>query len=175
MTIKSVRPVFAGRVIAVNVETVTLPNGATVEFEIIHHPGGAAVAAVDARGEICLLRQYRHALGRWLWELPAGKLDGGEDPLVCAHRELEEETGLVASAWQPLGGVVSSPGVFTEVVHLFLATGLEQRRAQPEAGEVFEIVWLGLDEAAGKALAGEIDDGKTIAGILRARARLAPT
>jgi 8-oxo-dGTP pyrophosphatase MutT (NUDIX family) len=175
MTIQAVRPVFAGRVIEVAVETVTLPNGATIDLEIIRHPGGAAVVAVNARGEICLLRQYRHALGRWLWELPAGKLDGGEDPLHAARRELEEETGVVASTWEPLGGVVSSPGVFTEVVHVYLATGLEERRAQPESGEVFEIVWLPLGEAAARAISGEIDDGKTIAGILRARARLAST
>lgn len=174
MTIKAVRPVFKGRVIEVNVETVTLPNGATIDLEIIRHPGGAAVAAVNVRAEICLLRQYRHALGRWLWELPAGKLDGGEDPFVAARRELEEETGLVAAKWESMGGVVSSPGVFTEVVHLYLATGLDQRNAQPEAGEVFEIVWLALDDAAAKAIAGEIEDGKTVAGILRARARLVP-
>lgn len=175
MTIKAVRPGFTGRVIEVNVETVTLPNGVTIDLEIIRHPGGAAVAAVNARGEICLLRQYRHAVGGWLWELPAGKLDAGEDPLLAARRELEEETGLVASRWEPLGGVVSSPGVFTEIVHLYLATGLEQRRASPEAGEVFEIAWLPLEEAAQQALAGTIDDGKTIAGICRARARLART
>lgn len=173
MTVKSVRPGFAGRVIQVNVETVTLPNGATVDLEIIRHPGGAAVAAVNARHEICLLRQYRHAMGRWLWELPAGKLDGGEDPFIAARRELEEETGLVATHWQSLGGVVSSPGVFTEIVYLYLATGLEQRRANPEVGEVFEVAWLPLEEAARRALAGDIDDGKTIAGIWRAQARLA--
>lgn len=173
MTVKAVRPVFAGRVIAVNVETVTLPNDVTVDLEIIRHPGGAAVAAINSHHEICLLHQYRHAIGRWLWELPAGKLDGGEDALVCARRELEEETGLVAAQWRPMGGVVSSPGVFTEIVHLYLATGLEQRRPQPEAGEVFEIAWMPLEQAARRAVAGEIDDGKTIAGIWRAQALLA--
>lgn len=172
MTVRKVRPVFAGRVITVNVETVTLPDGATVDLEIIRHPGGAAAVAINERSEICLLRQYRHALGRWLWELPAGKLDGGEDPLVCARRELEEEAGLVAADWQSLGGVVSSPGVFTEVVHLYLATKLTRGSARPETGEVFEVKWLPLVQAAGLALSGEIDDGKTVAGIVRARARL---
>ncbi len=173
MTVKSVRPVFRGRVIEVNVETVTLPDGATVDLEIIRHPGGAAAAAVNEHGEICLLRQYRHAIGRWLWELPAGKLDGGEDPLECARRELEEEAGVMAQRWQPLGGVVSSPGVFTEIVHLYLATGLSAGAARPEAGEVFEVVWLPLPEAARRAAAGEIDDGKTIVGIWRAQTLLA--
>jgi 8-oxo-dGTP pyrophosphatase MutT (NUDIX family) len=172
MTLRKSRGVFTGRVIDVSVDTVTLPDGATVDLEIIRHPGGAAAAAVNERNEICLLRQYRHALGRWLWELPAGKLDGGEPPLVCARRELEEETGLTASEWRPLGGVVSSPGVFTEVVHLFLATGLSSGSARPETGEVFEIAWLPLQEAARRALAGEIDDGKTVAGIWRAQAHL---
>jgi 8-oxo-dGTP pyrophosphatase MutT (NUDIX family) len=175
MSVKAVRPGFTGRVINVNVETVTLPNGATVDLEIIRHPGGAAVAAINERGEICLLRQYRHAVERWLLELPAGKIDHGDDPFVTARRELEEETGLVAAEWQPLGGVISSPGVFTEIVHLYLATGLEQRRARPEVGEVFQIVWMPLDEAARLAVRGEIDDGKTIAGIWRAQARLGPT
>lgn len=172
MTLRNSRAVFSGRVIDVSVDTVTLPDGATVDLEIIRHPGGAAAAAVNGRNEICLLRQYRHAIGRWLWELPAGKLDGGEQPLACARRELEEEAGVVAADWRPLGGVVSSPGVFTEIVHLFLATGLSSVAARPETGEVFEIVWLPLDEAARRAVAGEIDDGKTIAGIWRAQAQL---
>ena len=171
MTVNSVRPGFRGRIINVDVENVTLPNGAVVDFEIIRHPGGAAVVAINTADEICLLRQYRHAIGRWLWELPAGKLDGGEEPLVCARRELEEEAGVVASEWVALGGVVSSPGVFTEVVHLFLATALEQRHPQPERGEVFEVVWMPLAEAHRLALAGDIEDGKTVVGICRAHAR----
>lgn len=173
MTLKSVRPVFRGRVIEVNVETVTLPDGVTVDLEIIRHPGGAAAAAINERGELCLLRQYRHALGRWLWELPAGKLDGGEDPLGCARRELEEEAGVVAQHWRSLGGVVSSPGVFTEIVHLYMATGLSTGAARPESGEVFEVVWLPLAEAVRRASGGEIDDGKTVVGIFRALAHFA--
>src|SRR5688572_248015 len=168
MTVKFVRPGFRGRIISVDVETVTLPNGATAEMEVIRHPGGAAVAAINERGEICLLRQYRHALGRWLWELPAGKLDAAdEDPFVCARRELEEETGLVATHWQPLGGVISSPGVFTEIVHLYLATGLSQGQARPEEAEVFQVVWIPLTEALTRAQSGEIQDAKTLVGIWR--------
>jgi len=175
MTVTATRPGFRGKIITVDVETVTLPNGAVVDFEVIRHPGGAAVAAINEREEICLLRQYRHVLGRWLWELPAGKLDGGEEPQVCARRELEEEAGLVATQWVALGGVVSSPGVFTEVVHLFLATGLTQRRAQPESGELFEVAWKPLVEAERMILDGTVEDAKTIAGICRARARLTPS
>ncbi|MEW6330367.1 MAG: NUDIX hydrolase, partial [Pseudomonadota bacterium] len=116
--------VYRGKIIELFLEQVTLPNGATTEFEIVRHPGGAAVVALDAENRVCLLRQYRHAAGGWLWELPAGKLDAGEPPLAAAQRELQEEAGMQAGRWEPLGKIVSSPGVFTEVVYLFLAREL---------------------------------------------------
>jgi ADP-ribose pyrophosphatase len=166
------RRAFRGRVIAVDVERVELPNGSVAELEIIRHPGGAAAVAMNARGEVCLLRQYRHALDGWLWELPAGKLDGAEKPLVAAQRELAEEAGVRASRWKSLGSFVSSPGVFTEVVHLFLATGLTPVTAHPEAGEVFEIRWLALERALALAHAGKIIDGKTVVGLTRAAVQL---
>jgi 8-oxo-dGTP pyrophosphatase MutT (NUDIX family) len=171
MTIKQ-RTVFRGRVITVNVETVTLPNGVTEDLEIIHHPGGAAVVAVDAQERVCLLHQFRHAANGYLWELPGGKLDPGEPPLRTAQRELVEEAGVSALEWHPLGIVVSSPGVFTEVVHLFLARQLEQRTAAPEASEVFESRWVPLEEALARALDGDITDGKTVIGLCRAANRL---
>ena len=100
---ESIRNVFQGRVLTLNLERVRLPNGRVAELEIAHHPGGAAVVAVDADGRVCLLRQYRHAAGGWLTELPAGKLDGGEPPLACARRELGEEAGFIARRWDKLG------------------------------------------------------------------------
>jgi ADP-ribose pyrophosphatase len=163
---------FKGRVIEVNVERVELPNGSVADLEIIHHPGGAAVAAINDGGEICLLRQFRHAAQGWLWELPAGKIDNREPPLATAQRELEEEAGCVASRWESLGDVVSSPGVFTEVVHLFLATGLNAATARPEEHEVLEIHWKPLREAVRMAQAGEIRDGKSVVGVFRAAALL---
>lgn len=172
MTLKSRRTMFSGRVITVNVERVELPNGTTTDLEIIRHPGGAAAVAINAAGEVCLLRQYRHAAGGWLWELPAGKLDGAEEPLLAAQRELAEEVGVSAARWLSLGELTSSPGVLTEVVHLFLATGLEKRRARPEAEEVFETQWLPLERALALALSGEITDGKTVVGLVRAADRL---
>jgi len=171
MTIKQ-RTVFRGRVITVNVETVTLPNGVTADFEITHHPGGAAVVAIDAQDRVCLLHQFRHAAKGYLWELPAGKLDPGDTPLSTAQRELIEEAGVSALEWEPLGVVVSSPGVFTEVVHLFLARQLEERTAAPEASEVFESRWIPLQEALARALDGDITDGKTVIGLCRAANRL---
>ncbi|HEU4487230.1 MAG TPA: NUDIX hydrolase [Povalibacter sp.] len=163
---------FKGRVIEVNVERVELPNGSVADLEIIHHPGGAAVAAINDGGEICLLRQFRHAAQGWLWELPAGKIDNREPPLATAQRELEEEAGCVASRWESLGDVVSSPGVFTEVVHLFLATGLNAATARPEEHEVLEIHWKPLREAVRMAQAGEMRDGKSVVGVFRAVALL---
>jgi len=162
------RVIYTGKIIRLTVDTVELPNGSTAELEIMHHPGGAAVVALDAEGRICLLRQYRHAVGGWLWELPAGKLDNAEAPLLCAQRELEEEAGLRAADWQSLGKIVSSPGVFTEVIHLYLARTLTAVPTRMEEHEVIEVHWLPWAEALRMAQAGEIEDAKTLAGLLRA-------
>jgi ADP-ribose pyrophosphatase len=173
MSIEKLRNVFSGRVITVNLETVRLPNGHVAELEIIHHPGGAAAAAVDARGRVCLIRQYRHAAGGWIWELPAGKLEPREPPLETVKRELVEEAGFSARQWTPLGPYISSPGVFTEVVHLFLAEQLEPATLAREASEVIEVHWIDLEQACARALDGEYSDGKSALGLLRARAVLA--
>ena len=167
-----IRTVHAGRVLKLNLETVTLPNGRVAELEIAHHPGGAAVVAVDAEGRTCLLRQYRHAAGGWIQEIPAGKLDGGEPPLACAQRELAEEAGCTARRWDALGAFFSSPGVLTEVIHLFLARDLTPVPAAPEEHEVFEVEWVPLDEAARLAARGELRDAKTLIGLSWAAARL---
>jgi 8-oxo-dGTP pyrophosphatase MutT (NUDIX family) len=167
-----IRNVFTGRVLRLNLETVTLPNGSVAELEIAHHPGGAAVVAVDAAGRVCLLRQFRHAAGGWLTELPAGKLDGGEPPLACAQRELAEEAGVVARQWDKLGEVYSSPGVLTEVIHLFLARDLAASDARPEEHEVFEAEWIPVPEAVALAASGRLRDAKSVIGLLWANERL---
>ncbi len=172
MPLLSIKNVFRGRVIEVNVERVQLPNNAVADLEIIHHPGGAAVVAVNERREICLLHQFRHAANGWLWELPAGKIDNREPPLQTAQRELEEEAGVIAASWQSLGDIVSSPGVFTEVIHLFLATGLRGATAKPEEHEVLEIHWKPIAEVLQMALDGELRDAKSLVGIFRAVARV---
>jgi 8-oxo-dGTP pyrophosphatase MutT (NUDIX family) len=172
MSVENLRTVFRGRVITVNVETVRLPNGHVTDLEIIHHPGGAAIVAIDAARKVCLIRQYRHAVGGWVWELPAGKLEPDEPALETARRELIEESGTTAQSWQPLGIYVSSPGVFTEIVHLFLARGLNSAKMSHEAGEVIEVHWVPLEDACARALDGDINDGKTALGLLRARSAL---
>lgn len=173
MSIEKLRTVFSGRVITVNIETVRLPNGHVEDLEIIHHPGGAAAVAVDESRRVCLIRQYRHAAGGWVWELPAGKLEPGEAPLVTVRRELVEEAGVSARRWTSLGPYVSSPGVFTEVVHLFLAQDLKPASLAREAAEVIEVHWIDLEQACASALSGEYSDGKTALGLLRGRAHLA--
>lgn len=169
---ESKQPIYDGRIVALTLDQVRLPNGSEALFEIVHHPGGAAVVAVDERRRVCLLRQYRYAVDEWLWELPAGKRDHGEPPEQTAARELREEAGVEAAHWRALGRVVSSPGVFTEAVWLYLATGLSHGDDDVEAHEVFERHWLDLDEAVAQAIAGEISDAKTVIGLLRARALL---
>lgn len=172
MSILSIKPAFTGRVIQVNVERVQLPNAAVADLEIIHHPGGAAVVAIDANDNVCLLRQFRHAANGYLWELPAGKIDNKEPPFDTARRELTEEAGAVANKWESLGNVVSSPGVFTEVVHLFLATELTHVEHGHEEHEVIEVHWMPFAEALHMAQTGVIRDGKSLVGIFRAAAVL---
>lgn len=163
---------FRGRVVRVNVEKVTLPNGARAVLDVVHHPGGAAVVALDDQGRVCMLRQFRHAAGGWVWELPAGKLEPPEPPAVCARRELVEEAGRTARRWDPLGTYLSSPGVFTEVIHLYLARDLEPVPQAHERHEVIEVHWVPFQDAWRKAVDGEYVDGKTLLGLLRAHARL---
>jgi ADP-ribose pyrophosphatase len=165
------KEIFEGRVIKVSVDTVDLPNGVRLPLEIVRHPGGAAAVAIDAHNRICLLRQYRHAAGGYIYELPAGKLEPNEPPEVTVQRELAEEGAVSAAHWESLGAYFSSPGVFTEVIHLYLATELTPAASAPEADEVFEIEWWPLEVAVEKACSGELTDAKTIIGILRAASR----
>ena len=164
-TLKSVSR-FRGRVIEVTVDEVELPNGVRTELEVVHHPGGAAVVALDAEDRVCLLRQYRYVAGGWVWELPAGKLEPDEPPLATAQRELAEEAGITAARWSKLGAYLSSPGVFNEVIHLYLAGGLASAATAPESSEVLEVHWVPFAEAVRRACGGDINDSKTALGLL---------
>jgi 8-oxo-dGTP pyrophosphatase MutT (NUDIX family) len=165
-------PHYQGRVISVTVDDVILPNGRQAALEVVHHPGGAAIVALNDLQQMCLLRQYRYVAGGWIWELPAGKLEPSEPPETTARRELTEEAGVVATDWVSLGSLLSSPGVFAEVIHLYLAQGLSSARPQLEDNEVLEVHWVGFRQACDMALSGELRDAKTTIGVLRAAHRL---
>jgi 8-oxo-dGTP pyrophosphatase MutT (NUDIX family) len=172
MTLHDSSVQFRGRVITVTIDDVTLPNGHRTGLEIVHHPGGAAVVAINKDRKVCLLRQHRHAVGGYLWELPAGKLEPGEPPDHTARRELIEEAGFEATQWASLGTCTPSPGVLRETVHLFLATGLSAATSAPESAEVFEVHWVPVEEAHRWVLDGTINDAKTAVGIIRALHRV---
>lgn len=162
---------FRGRIIRVTTDEVVLPNGQRALLEVVQHPGGAAAVALDGAQRVCLLRQYRYVADGWLWELPAGKLEPNEPPLTTAQRELAEEAGVSAQHWRSLGTCLSSPGVFSERLHLFLATDTERvpGKVAHERSEVIEVHWVAFGQACAWALDGTIADCKTALGLLRAR------
>lgn len=165
--------IHTGEVVNLGIEQAELPNGERMELEIVRHPGGAAVAAVDTRDRVCLIRQYRHAAGGWLWELPAGKIDAGERPVQTAARELTEEAGVRAGRLESLGSFLSTPGFCDERIHLYLALDLAQAQRSPHPHEVIEIHWLRLDQALSLCHEGVIEDAKTLLGLQRAHEWLA--
>ncbi len=162
-----ITPIYKGRIVDLSVERVRLPNGSACDLEIIRHPGASAVVPVDADGSVLLVRQYRHATGGWLLEVPAGKLDCGEAPEVCAFREVEEETGRRPRRLVPMGWIWTTPGFTDEKIWLYLATELEQGRQDLQADEALTVERVRLSEAVAMALRGEIQDGKSVCALLR--------
>ena len=162
--------IYAGKIIRVEKWQVSLPNGAAALREIVRHNGAAAIVPVDAEGNVTLVRQHRVAIDRFTWEIPAGKLDSpGEDPFRAAQRELEEETGLQAENWQLLNRIDTTPGFCTERIAVYLATGLSQHPAHPDADEFLRLTRMPLSEAVGLCMAGQIHDAKTVIGLLMAQ------
>ncbi|MBK9306695.1 MAG: NUDIX hydrolase [Nitrospira sp.] len=160
-----VRNIYTGKVVTLNVDTVQLPNGFTVELETIRHPGAAAVVPLKDDGTVVMIRQFRHAAGGFIYEIPAGKLDRGEEPLKCAARELEEEVGYRASSFELLSSIFTAPGFADEVIHVYKAIGLTKGQQHLDRDEVLEIVEMPLSEAITKIQDGTIRDGKTIIGL----------
>ncbi|QPD06199.1 MAG: Methanol dehydrogenase activator [Candidatus Nitrospira kreftii] len=160
-----VRNIYTGKVVTLNVDTVQLPNGFMVDLETIRHPGASAVVPIKDDGAVVLIRQFRHAAGGFIYEIPAGKLDRGEDPLNCAARELEEEVGYRAASFQLLSSIFTAPGFADEVIHIYKAIGLTKGQQQLDRDEVLEIVEMPLDQAIEKIQDGTIRDGKTIIGL----------
>ncbi|MEU7529662.1 NUDIX hydrolase [Saccharothrix sp. NPDC042600] len=175
-SVVSSRDVHIGRVVGLRVDEVVMPGGGTAKREVVEHLGAVAVAAVSDDGLVTLIHQYRHPLGKRIWELPAGLLDSGaEEPLEAARRELVEEVGLTASSWVTLVDVAASPGFTDEVVRVYLARGLSSvdREHMGEEEADLEVHRFPLDRAVEMALAGEIVNGAAVAGLLAAQAVLA--
>lgn len=164
-SIKEDRLRYQGRVIDLHEETVIGPTGNTMQLEIVKHPGGAAVLAVNAQDQVCIIKQFRHAAGGWIYEIPAGRRDRGELPLETARRELQEEIGRQAHEWQELGHMWSTPGFCDEVISLYLAKDLTSCRQQLEADEFIEILWIPFPQALQWCQAGIISDSKTLAAL----------
>jgi 8-oxo-dGTP pyrophosphatase MutT (NUDIX family) len=161
--------VYQGNILALRVDQVRMPGGGTATREVVEHFGAVAVAAVDDDRRVAMVYQYRHPIGRRLWELPAGLLDTThEDPLSTAKRELQEEAGLAATDWRVLVDIVSSPGFSDESVRIYLATGLSDvDRPDVEDEEAdLSLHWFSLDDAVAMVLAGEVVNASAAAGVL---------
>ncbi len=163
--------VFDGKIIRLEHWTVKLPNGKTALREVACHPGASAVAALDDENNIILVQQYRAPIGRLTLEIPAGKFDKpGEDPLLCAQRELSEETGLLADSWRKLTVLETTPGFCNERIHIYLATGLKQGETHPDEDEFVATTRMPLTEAVARVMDGTFRDGKTALAIMMAAA-----
>ncbi len=166
--------VFSGRVINLDVDTVSLANGVEINLEIIRHPGASAVVPLimDPDPKVILLRQFRHAAGDTIWEIPAGVLEKGEKPEDCAVRELAEESGARAGKIEHLSTILTTPGFTNEVIHLFLATEIEMGVASPEDDEQLETEVRTWGEVMEMIENGTIRDAKTISALLLTKNRL---
>ncbi len=169
VTVHRQEEIYRGRVFSMVRENVTLDNGVTVDIDTIRHPGASAVVPLTADGAVILIRQYRHSVGGYIWEIPAGTLNPDEDPGRCAARELTEETGYTAGSWRGLGEITPLPGYSDERIHLFLATDLAAARQNLDADEVLDVHEFPFDTAAAMIENGDIQDAKTICALLRVR------
>lgn len=159
------KPIYKGKVIDLSVEMVTLPNGTTTSLEIIAHPGAAAVVPMKDEETVVMIRQYRHAVGGFIYELPAGKLHPNEDPRNCAHREVEEEIGFKVGRLDPLLSFFTTPGFTDEIIHIFIGYDLTPGKQDLDVDEVLEIVEFPLARTLEMIREGAIKDGKTIIGL----------
>lgn len=159
--------VYDGRILRLHVDTVELPNGKQALREVADHPGGVAIVAIDRDGNVLTVKQYRYVFSRVLEEIPAGKLEPGENPREAALRELKEETGATPERFTDLGPLIVSPGAYGEVLHLYLAEGLDMGAQSPDEDEFLDVGRTPFDEMVRRVLDGELTDAKTVAGILK--------
>jgi ADP-ribose pyrophosphatase len=160
--------IHQGRVFSLIRENVTLDNGVTTDLEFLEHPGAAAIIPLLNDSRVLLLKQYRHALKKYIWEIPAGTLDPQESVMNCAKRELIEETGYSADQWQKLGELTPVPGYSDERIHVFLAAGLQPARQHLDKDEIINVQEIEFNEALAMIKRGEIQDAKSIAGLFLA-------
>jgi ADP-ribose pyrophosphatase len=170
-TITHQQQIYSGRVVTLSLLDVILPNGEAGKRELIQHPGAVAIVALDDDNNVLLVTQYRIAADKILREIPAGTLHPGEDPFVCAERELQEETGYKPGKLENIGGIYPAPGYTTEFIHLFIATHLTESRLAMDEDEFIEVERLPLAHAVALVDSGEIADAKSVAGLLRAARR----
>lgn len=170
----SSQTIFEGKIIKVTLDQAQLPDGSLASREVVYHPGGVAVLALDEDNTVYLVKQYRYPIQQLLLELPAGKLDHGseEDPVLGAQRELSEETGLEASEWTDLGYTLASPGFCTEALHMYLARGLTRNKQHLDADEFLDVVTMPFDELVRQVMDGAITDAKTVSTTLKVKVLL---
>ncbi|MFN8373559.1 MAG: NUDIX hydrolase [Anaerolineae bacterium] len=171
-TILSTEQIYSGRVIKLSIHEVRLPDGANAKREVVQHPGAVAIVALDANGDVLLVRQFRLAAGKILSEIPAGTLHPGEDPRECAIRELQEETGYKPGKLESLGGIYVAPGYTTEYIHLYLATDLIESKLAADDDEFVEVDHVPFKDVLAMIDRGDIADGKSNVGVMRVARRM---
>lgn len=159
--------IHQGKIITIRFDTVLLEDGKLTGREVIGHPGGVGVLAIDEQDRVLFVRQFRYAYDREILELPAGKLEKGEDPAQCGMRELEEECGYTAGVFLPLGVAYPSPGILDEVLHLYVAKQLTKTGQNLDEGEFLTVERIPYNEAVNRCISGEIQDAKTLVAILK--------
>ena len=166
------KTLFDGVIVTLKVDKAQLPDGKVATREVVEHPGGVAILALDDRNNVLTVTQYRYVIGKTLLEIPAGKLEPGEDPVAGALRELKEETGAVPDTFLPMGVTLPSPGCLSERLYLFLARGLHMESQQLDEDEFLNVERIPFNEMVHRVMDGEIEDGKTIAAVLKAKVLL---
>ena len=157
--------IHQGRIFKIVTENITLANGVSSDMDIIRHPGASAIIPLSDKNTLILIKQYRHAIGKYIWEIPAGTLDHAEPPIECAKRELIEEIGYSANQWQKVGEIISVPGYSDERIHIFLAYDLVPARQNLDKDEMLDVHEIKFDDAMEMIHRGEIQDSKTICGL----------
>jgi len=158
----SKQEIFNGQVVKLTLHNIELPDGRKSTREVINHPGGVAILAIDEQDRVYLVKQYRKPLEKEILEIPAGKLNPGEDPFLCAQRELKEETGLTATRWDKIAAYYTTPGFTDEVLHVYIAQELAVGTACPDEDEILSLIVMPIAEAIQLVKDGEICDGKSI-------------